>query len=668
MSKIRTLKGKITKIIIGISLLQMIVFFLVACYVIKEVIIDRNEEISRVSIENFSLIMETKNREVSELLSVLANIEGIKILKENTYSQYLIQNIIEEFENKSEGIYNIYIITEEGTIFDDVEDGKKKIDEIHNWEWYEERANNNSSFFVNEPFLDNRTGEYIYSYMKGFYVEEELLGIIVIDVPLKNTMERMPLSKWGKSNSPFRVVISNDGIILRHDNKDLIGKNQEECIWIKEIIKNTQKGSCEVDINEQRYKVYIEENKATGFIYCILNESIDYNELVLNQGITIIIFLGITFIIVFLISRNFSKKIAKETEEVGSLLKIMKTGKFSKEIEENIQYDEYKKIISIYKECVTSINWYEVKNNKSLEKLKSTSKHLLQLLEEGNYFSKEEKNCIRTLCQDDIVRFELIEKTKEMLCKLTRNMENVKNTSIDTKDISIKVFKEMKEGLTFIDELNLKYEENIKTSKDVIKRICSLEENSYNISKITTKIKEINEQINLLAVNLSIESSRPNGSGKEFGVFSEEVRKLAEQSSKYTIEIGDIVTNIDDGIKSVTNKSKELVSINNLTVTNIEKLSRLYDYMISLQSTSNNIIEENLIVLEMLNKTEESLQKRLEAIYHISIKVKKNIYATKTANINQSEILKEEEIDSKIIYEELKSMEINYDKFKEKMK
>lgn len=73
-------------------------------------------------------------------------------------------------------------------------------------------------------------------------------------------------------------------------------------------------------------------------------------------------------------------------------------------------------------------------------------------------------------------------------------------------------------------------------------------------------IASISEQTNMLALNAAIEAARAGEYGRGFAVVSEEVRKLAEESSQAVANIKDTISKVQEAFNNLSDNSKEVLN------------------------------------------------------------------------------------------------------------
>ena len=109
--------------------------------------------------------------------------------------------------------------------------------------------------------------------------------------------------------------------------------------------------------------------------------------------------------------------------------------------------------------------------------------------------------------------------------------------------------KEVAEAGSQIVKKSIEGMQHIRDSvRDASKQVRVLGEHSTRIGEITDFISEVANQTNLLALNASIEAARAGEAGRGFSVVADEIRNLAERSSRSADEISKLIGDIQDGI------------------------------------------------------------------------------------------------------------------------
>ncbi len=115
------------------------------------------------------------------------------------------------------------------------------------------------------------------------------------------------------------------------------------------------------------------------------------------------------------------------------------------------------------------------------------------------------------------------------------------------------------EGTTIVDGTISTMQQIAEKVKESAKTVERLGSKSDQIGEIIGTIEDIADQTNLLALNAAIEAARAGEHGRGFAVVADEVRALAERTSKATKEIGVMIRAIQQETKEAVNAMEERV-------------------------------------------------------------------------------------------------------------
>nr|WP_245680569.1 HAMP domain-containing methyl-accepting chemotaxis protein [Bacillus marinisedimentorum] len=123
--------------------------------------------------------------------------------------------------------------------------------------------------------------------------------------------------------------------------------------------------------------------------------------------------------------------------------------------------------------------------------------------------------------------------------------------SITSNRIALDGSSSMEQVVSQMNEIHLSADE----TRTLLKMLA---EHSLKIDTMVKSIFDIASQTNLLALNAQIEAARAGESGLGFAVVAQEVRKLADQSSKAAEEISELIGQIKDDSGSAVSKMEEV--------------------------------------------------------------------------------------------------------------
>ena len=160
-----------------------------------------------------------------------------------------------------------------------------------------------------------------------------------------------------------------------------------------------------------------------------------------------------------------------------------------------------------------------------------------------------------------------------------------------------------------------------KLSDVMMKSASSVKElgkNSDQIGEIVQVIDDIADQTNLLALNAAIEAARAGEQGRGFAVVADEVRKLAERTSKATKEISSMIKKIqhdtDEAVNVMQKGTVEVETGKALAAKASEALKEIID--ITMENAGR--MEQLAVATESQSVANDEISRVIEQIDNVS--------------------------------------------------
>ncbi|WP_027910421.1 methyl-accepting chemotaxis protein [Pseudomonas sp. URMO17WK12:I4] len=133
--------------------------------------------------------------------------------------------------------------------------------------------------------------------------------------------------------------------------------------------------------------------------------------------------------------------------------------------------------------------------------------------------------------------------------ELTVSIHHVSENADEAHQIASQSGQQSQEGAQVIEGTLSSMSGIAKTVQHSSAQVADLGQHSEQISSIISVIRGIADQTNLLALNAAIEAARAGEHGRGFAVVADEVRLLAQNTGKSTMEIATMIEKIQAGVR-----------------------------------------------------------------------------------------------------------------------
>lgn len=250
-------------------------------------------------------------------------------------------------------------------------------------------------------------------------------------------------------------------------------------------------------------------------------------------------------IIAFIIGSVLSTGIAKAINKINALMKQTAEGDLTGTVVMN-RNDEFKLLSGNIANMISSIKKLIIKLTGVSEQVQKSAKRVNDNSEVLYTATKDITESISDIETGLIQQSSDTENCLKQMSDLADRISVVYDSTNQIEKIAGKTQDTVDNGMVIVTELEERVQDTTRITKDIIRDINELERESKAINSIIITINEIAEETNLLSLNASIEAARAGEAGRGFAVVSDEIRKLAEQSSVAGTQIGTIIARIQE--------------------------------------------------------------------------------------------------------------------------
>lgn len=164
--------------------------------------------------------------------------------------------------------------------------------------------------------------------------------------------------------------------------------------------------------------------------------------------------------------------------------------------------------------------------------------------------------------------------------------------------------------------------------REMVEAMARINETSKKIGNIISEIEDIAAQTNLLSLNASIEAARAGEAGRGFSVVADQIRQLAEQSSKSAVDTRSLIEGsmieiengnkvadravasivvVVDGVREVADSSKELSAASRKQAATMKEAEAGVNQI-------SDVIQTNAAVAEESSATSQELSTQAAAL------------------------------------------------------
>lgn len=312
----------------------------------------------------------------------------------------------------------------------------------------------------------------------------------------------------------------------------------------------------------------------------------------------------------YFMSRTITKPIVRATEIATKISQ----GDLSVIVQESKSNDEIGKLLIAEKQMVSNLKSIISEVNSSAQSVFANAQQIAASGTEMNSSIQQISATVDQVARGSESQAQGLNKSKQIVDELSKTIDELSRDAIESVEETNRVGNLSEKGSESAKEAGERMNNIIQVTNNSAEKVRSLAQKTNEITAVLDVIRQISDQTNLLALNAAIEAARAGEAGRGFAVVADEVRRLAESSSKSSEEI-------DSKLKQIQEDAQ-------IVVEDIE--------------VSSNEVNQGKLVIESSLKTLDEIASHVksvsEKVRHLSDATQKQVIKVKEVSTHAIEI------------------------------